>query len=274
MLFRSIPEKVNHIGASCFKSCNNLKTIRYDGQKIQWIDIQKDENWDLNTGSLVDGYVIEFPNDMDTKIPLVVSKENISKVGFQDIDGEELVIPEEIVEDGITYVIKGIDMDAFNSCKKLVSLTLPNTVEFINSRAFAYCRMLRTVNFSNKLTIIGNEAFYGCKCLNNVELPDSVTYIGSMAFGNCVSIENIKLSKIVNCIEDCAFQFCESLKEISIPLSLERIGNSVFFNCYNLKRINYQGEKKQWQKLTKDCNLYYRTGEAVGSCKIKYEHKE
>ena len=27
-------------------------------------------------------------------------------------------------------------------------------------------------------------------------------------------------------------------------------------------------------KLTKDNNLYYRTGEAVGSCRIKYEYQE
>ena len=75
----------------------------------------------------------------------------------------EIVIPESITVNEKSYTVTVIQVNAFEYCIDLTSVTIPNSV-----------------------TSIGHNAFYGCSGLTSVTIPNSVTSIGMWAFANCI----------------------------------------------------------------------------------------
>lgn len=46
-----IPNSVTNIGQNAFEKCHRLTSINFQGTKAEWDAIEKDENWDSDTGS-------------------------------------------------------------------------------------------------------------------------------------------------------------------------------------------------------------------------------
>lgn len=90
-----------------------------------------------------------------------------------------LEIPSEI--DG--YTVESIGSDAFWGCKCLESVTISDSVAYINDRAFALCSSLKSVTIGKNVEFIFDFAFYDCTSLKNITISDNVTYIGRSAFG-------------------------------------------------------------------------------------------
>ena len=59
-------------------------------------------------------------------------------------------------------------------------------VKVIGNRAFNLCRSLTNINIPNSVTTIGEQAFWGCDSLTNINIPNSVTMIGDSAFWGCI----------------------------------------------------------------------------------------
>lgn len=91
---------------------------------------------------------------------------------------------------------KGIADNAFEYCKDLSSVTLPNSVFSIGSDAFYGCSGLTSVTIPNSVTSIGSSAFYGCGLIS-VTIPNSVTSIGSSAFAGCSSLTSVNIPNSV-----------------------------------------------------------------------------
>jgi len=62
-------------------------------------------------------------------------------------------------------VIKGC---AFEGCKSLVRIAIPDTVTRIEEEAFEGCDSLKSIQLSNNLEYIGEQAFYDCTSLEAV----------------------------------------------------------------------------------------------------------
>lgn len=71
----------------------------------------------------------------------------------------DVIIPEKVTYNGVSYTVTTIFPNAFNNCSDLTSVTIPNSV-----------------------TYIGDEAFLGCSGLTSVTIPSRVTRIGWGAF--------------------------------------------------------------------------------------------
>ena len=65
---------------------------------------------------------------------------------------------------GVTSISSG----AFNNCKSLTSVTIPNSVTSISSGAFRYCTSLTSVTIPNSVTMIDGYAFDSCTSLASV----------------------------------------------------------------------------------------------------------
>ena len=98
---------------------------------------------------------------------------NNSYTEFRSDYTGDVIIPESVTYEGVTYTVNKIGDHAFRNCTNLTSVTIPNSV-----------------------TSIGNHAFYKCTNLSSFNIPNSVTSIGEFAFSGC------DLKTIISLIEE------------------------------------------------------------------------
>ncbi len=117
----------------------------------------------------------------------------------------DIVIPNQVLYNGITYSVKSIGT-AFSSCTELTSIIIPNSVTCIEKEAFNGCSSLTSVTIGNGVTNIGDYAFAGCISLTSVSIPNSVTTIGYMAFYGCSNLVSVMIPNSVTTIGAYAFE--------------------------------------------------------------------
>ena len=137
---------------------------------------------------------------------------------------KEVHIPAKVEYGGYTYDVDSIGDRAFEGCKSLTSITIPNSVTNIGDCAFYDCSSLTTITIPDSVTSIGAFAFYECESLTSISIPDGVAIIGEYAFWDCSALTSISIPDSVISIGECAFDECSSLKEISISKKLINIG--------------------------------------------------
>ena len=115
-----------------------------------------------------------------------------------------------------------IGSGAFERCKKLTSIVIPDCVTSIGAHAFQYCSSLRSVVLPTALKSLQKETFFGCQALENISIPNSVTKIGRACFYD-TGLRSIVIPEGVISIAKNAFGFCFELKYISIPASVKTI---------------------------------------------------
>ena len=160
------------------------------------------------------------------------------------------------------YPVVGIGYYAFINCKKLTSVTLPDSLLRIESFAFWYCTGLTNVftenveyigesaftintsfmqNFPSGLNYIGKVAFkYAGEMPENtsITLLEGTTQIYERAFYNYIDLTHIEIPDSVADIGEQAFHKT-GLTDISIPASVSSIGYHAgpFRACYELENI-------------------------------------
>ena len=123
-----------------------------------------------------------------------------------------LVSPAVILQDGLT----SIGSYAFEGCRSLTNIEIPNSVTSIGDYAFMNCSSLTSIEIPSSVTSIGERAFYYCRSLTSIEIPSSVTSIGYAAFQNCSSLTSIEIPSSVTSIGNYAFSNCSKLSTITV----------------------------------------------------------
>jgi hypothetical protein len=139
-----------------------------------------------------------------------------------------------------------LESNAFNYCKALVSVTLPETVTKIPASAFNTCLNLETVIAPGVETIgeaIGTGAtgtglvFASCSALKTVSMESLKTVTGSGVFQTCTALEEISFPVLENG-GSAMFSGCTSLKSADLPEL--QTAESMFSGCTNLVSVNLQ----------------------------------
>ena len=182
-----------------------------------------------------------------------------------------------VIPDGVKVIANG----AFTTCSvgrdiEPFEITIPKSVEVIESQAFAGCRPLKKITFSEGLKSIGHWAF-NATSLESVVIPASVNDISPRAFNRCDSLKVIKVKKgnkvydsrkgcnaiiesesdklVLGCNETeipegvkiigaDAFAEC-AIKEVKFPSSVEVIESDAFEHCRLLKTVVIPGTVKE-----------------------------
>ena len=140
----------------------------------------------------------------------------------------DVVIPDSVTYDGVTYPVTSVGENAFYNCKSLNSVSIPNSVQSIGSEAFRFCYALTDVNLPNTIRRIEALAFDNCSSLTSMVIPDAIKEIYYGTFMNCISLSSVALPNTLEWIEEAAFSGCSALTDINFPDNLRIMGRDVF----------------------------------------------
>ena len=142
--------------------------------------------------------------------------------------------------------VTSIGFGAFNGCRGLTSVTIPDSVTNIGHCAFADCSGLTSVTIPDSVTNIGEDTFADCSGLTSVTIGNGVTSIGYQAFYCCSGLMSISVgSGNVNYKSDHGLLLSKDGKtliqgvngDVTIPNGVTNIGDEAFFRCYGLTSV-------------------------------------
>lgn len=154
-----------------------------------------------------------------------------------------VVIPDSVPYDGSNHAVTTIDFCAFYLCDSITSVTLPTTLQYIDSSAFERCIRMESVVIPSVKTI-DYSAFYNCTALQSMNLPEGLTTLGSEAISECISLVSINLPSTLTSIGRNCFWGDISLSAVTIPASVDTIKANVFRNCQQLQSVTFDGGLK------------------------------
>ena len=155
-------------------------------------------------------------------------------IGNHLIKARSALSGEYTIRDGTKVIADA----AFQYCRSLTGITLPDSVTSIGGWAFSLCSGLTNITISNNVTSIRYEAFANCSNLTSITIPDSVTSIGQGSFARCSSLTSVTIPDSVTSIGWYAFSGCSNLESVTIGNGVTSVGIDTFIDCENLKSIN------------------------------------
>ena len=135
-------------------------------------------------------------------------------------------------------------------------------VTAIADSAFAYAGGIDEVVMPSSIVSIGANAFRGSS-IKTVNVGSSVMSIGKGAFADCRNLPSISVDGAnpmyatrggVLFNRDMTILLCypsgRQDSVYTIPKSVSEIGSMAFFSCNALTKIKYDGNAKEWQRVT------------------------
>ena len=217
---------------------------------------------------LIDGiYYALYPDEL--KATVVGDGNNFDDNG-SGYEISELLIPETIVYEGITYTVKSVGDYAFCNTKSLKSITLSDSITKIGMRAFANCDSLKSIYIPKNVVMVGSYAFEASHalqtiyvaaenmtyssisdCLCNKEgtmlilapggrdsivVAEGITAIDHYAFAYC-NLQYVELPLSLQTIDHYAFSYCNALQSVTIPDGVTELGANLFRESLNLRSV-------------------------------------
>ncbi len=228
-----------------FTNCNMLRAINVaEGNKNYFsVDgLLYKNNYD-NDGKITGSTLIICPGGKTGVVDIDPSVEKIEALAFY--------ANENVTEITFSKGIKGTGLligdAAFNACKKLAKLSLPQGLQAINEKTFYQCESLEEVFIPKTVTFIGVDAFSKCTNLRIVNIEDGYIYKETKGEDGEVTKEIVNYLEIGagkatsdyygNYTYNGAFANCPALAEITIPNRMKTVGQFAFVNS-GLKTVN------------------------------------
>ncbi len=283
----TIPSSISKIEVGTFYDCINLKSIEISSSVTHIGDFAFSGCKSLTNVVVPDSVTVIGESAFigctgltEITLPFVGSgTSSMSSKHFGYIFGAPTY------SDNIEYVPKlltkvvitsssAIEANAFNECKYIEYIYIPESIERIGASAFISCESLEAVHIeslkswceiefadiaSNPLSgarnlylngelledliipddtvAVSNWAFYMCESIKSITISRGVKTIGENAFNGCVNLTSVSIYDTLEVIGAQAFKDCTTLQTVIIPKSVKKIGAGVFRNCNNLSEI-------------------------------------
>ena len=164
--------------------------------------------------------------------------------------GGAVVVPERVEHDGAIYEVIRCATSSFQA-SKLTAVTLPSTIQRINSYSFYCCYNLASLDFSGEphLAYIEGHAFEaptGNGVLAKMQFPASLRSVGAYSFFGQSALTDLTFeSESLERIARYAFANCAGLKTVHVPrltAAAESFGAYCFTGCTSLEFVEFRGD--------------------------------
>ena len=120
-----------------------------------------------------------------------------------------------IIFSGDVDTISSSSSGPFRGNTRLLTITLPRSIDYIQSYAFAGCSSLKEIEIPGKVGgNLGSYCFYQCTSLVKVKINQGVTKLSSNSFRGCTSLVSIEIPDTIGSMVDACFYGCTSLVEV------------------------------------------------------------
>lgn len=171
----------------------------------------------------------------------------------------DVVIPETVTYEGVTYTVTEIGSQAFKNCTELTSVSFPSTLTYIKDRAFEGCTSLYDIHIPSTVTRVNARAFentgwYNLQpdgwllyldgwCLGFKEkmplvdlvIDEGTLKVADAAFWEYETLVTVTLPNTLLSIGTHAFAYCPELRQVDFGKSIVEIGGSAFYGCTRLE---------------------------------------
>lgn len=196
----------------------------------------------------------EVPVDMASQYDLVLTNEIVNMLEERESSFSDMYPHvRSIYIQYETGRIDGFPKKFFQSHGQLESVTFDPLWEktgtiwdeyYQTDSAFENCKALKHVVLPNAMRILGREMFKNCVALKEITLPERLERIEWGAFENCISLEELAPLKNIRQIDRDAFKGCTKLRKITIlSENMERLDFGAFSGCDGLETFAVSEQK-------------------------------
>ncbi len=250
----TIPSSISNIGQRSFSNCTNITNVICEWENPSNVSVSESSfNGVYSTATL---YVplgtsetyqslapwslfssIEEYDPVDGRIKYNITNGGATIASYQSTDLEgNITIPENVISEGANFKVIEVGNYAFNECRNIINVSLPDCVTKIGDYAFRECNNMENTPIPNSVTYIGTGAFEGCYSITSAVIPYGINEIRASEFYYCTSLADVSIPETVSTINGSAFGYC-AFTNITIPEAVTYIGDHTFEFCPNLSEI-------------------------------------
>ena len=179
-----VPPTVTEIGYEGFASCDKIDSLFIPSS------VMKTGELSFASCTLLTDFQVEETSAYLTDIDGVLYTRDLSTLLRYPINKPDTSC---IVAHGTKF----IGSFAFQNCKFLTRVLLPETLIGIKSSAFRFCTEIVTLELPPSLSTIDNAAFYYCSSLHSIRIPSSVNFLGNVFLHGAVELDTLIVNSSV-----------------------------------------------------------------------------
>lgn len=214
----TIPESVTEIGSYAFSRCTALDSLIIPDGVRAVRSYAFNGCISLASVTLPDSLAkIEANAFLNTNIM------NYQSGDIKYLDGWVISCADTVTNAVIPDGTEGIADEAFSKCKKLSSVTLPDSLTHIGAKAFDNTPVIE--NQQSEIISIGGWVIYASRSITKAVIPEGIKGIADKAFYGCRALATVKLPDSIRYIGYEAFAHCPSLTFVAVPDNTESIAD-------------------------------------------------
>lgn len=222
-------------------STNAYQSASYWSAFNNFVEVVSSFSSTCSSGQTLYYVVTDVPNHYVE----VVYPGNSSATPWEGYDqpAGNLVIPETVEYQGVTYTVKGIGSQAFYGCTGLTQVTISANIDYVYAKAFWNCPNLETVYFNAE-----DCGFMQTQTGSGTSTSPYTYYsvFSSDETGSAPNLTRVSIGSGVQNIPDYAFKNAEDVyQRLVIPASVTNIGNYAFYGCNSMVQMVIQGNGLQ-----------------------------
>ena len=185
----------------------------------------------------------------------LISKGNIAEVTGNSHRSGDVVIPETVTYNDVTYSVTTIRKNAFANCS-LNSIEIPSSITKICQEAFyngkatsvkikdlaAWCNINFESYFKTNPLSTASHLFVNDEEIHDLVIPDGVKTITSHAFYYFSGLTSVKIPSSVTSIGVECFAYCTNIKTVEVGDNTSQeaatiLGQRAFYKCQNATSV-------------------------------------